>query len=187
MPVNPSSLPRRGYSAFELQLLGMFAALLVAGTIALRFPIKLPGRSGILCMAVLIMARAVVPRRAAATTVGLLSGLLAAFAGLGDRGPLVTIGSYMAGGLGVDLVALASGFPTAFRCAAAGLIGNLMRLGFKTLVEIWIGIPMGFVVLGRAYATITHVVFGIAGGTLGYLVVRALRRAGYFTYLAEKR
>jgi hypothetical protein len=185
--MNDTRRPEWAFSAFELQLLGMFAALLVAATIALRFPIKVPGHSGALCMAVLVTARAVVPRRLAATTVGLLSGLLAAFAGLGDRGSLVTIGSYMAGGVGVDLVALASGFPTLLTCTLAGLIGNLMRLGLKSLVEIWIGIPMGFVVLGRAYATLMHVVFGLAGGALGYLVIRALRRAGYFAYLAEKR
>ena len=41
--------------------------------------------------------------------------------------------------------------------------------------------------LGRLYPALTHALFGLAGGYLGFLVIRALRRAGYFAYLAEKR
>jgi hypothetical protein len=29
--------------------------------------------------------------------------------------------------------------------------------------------------------------FGLAGGLVGWLVLKALRRAGFFAYLAEKR
>jgi len=43
------------------------------------------------------------------------------------------------------------------------------------------------VLLGRLYPAVTYLLFGLAGGYLGFLVVEALRRAGFFAYLAEKR
>ncbi len=176
------------YSSFELLLLGMFAALVVASHVALRLPVHMPGHQGIVWMALLVIARAAVPRPLAASTAGMLSGLMAALAGIGDHGPLITFLSYTAAGAGVDAVALLAGAPSGWlACALAGMVGNLAKLGVKTLLEIWIGIPTGFVVLGRLYPALTHIAFGLAGGYLGYLALRALRRAGYFDVLAEKR
>jgi hypothetical protein len=165
----------------------MFAALIVVGNVALRLPIKMPGRSGIVWMALLVTACSVVRKPGAGAAAGILSGLLAAFLGVGDRGALNTLLSYTAAGAGVDLVTSLGGRTTALRCAVAGLTGNLAKHGIKSVLEIWIGIPAGFVVFGRIYPILTHTVFGCVGGYLGYLVVAALRRAGYFAYIAEKR
>jgi hypothetical protein len=177
---------RRYFSTFELLLLAVFAALVVVGNVALRLPVKMPGHSGVVWMALLVIARGVVPKLGAASCVGLLSGLLAAFVGVGDKGGLDTLLSYTAAGAGVDLV---SGLapPAALTCAVAGLVGNLAKLGVKVLLELWIGIPTGFLVVGRTYPALTHTVFGLAGGYLGALVLAALRRAGFFAYLAARR
>lgn len=174
------------FSTFELLLLAVFAALVVVGNVALRLPVKMPGHSGVVWMALLVTARGVVPKLGAASSVGLLSGLLAAFVGVGDKGGLDTLVSYTAAGAGVDVI---SGLapPGALTCAVAGLVGNLAKLGAKMLLELWIGIPTGFLVLGRTYPALTHTVFGLAGGYLGALVLAALRRAGFFTYLAARR
>jgi hypothetical protein len=177
---------RTYFSTFEVLLLAVFAALVVVSHVALRLPLKIPGHSGVVWMALLVVARGVVPKLGAASTVGLLSGLLAAFVGVGDKGGLDTLLSYAAAGAGIDLVCgLAP--PGALTCAVAGLAGNLAKLGVKVLLELWIGIPTGFLVLGRAYPALTHTVFGLAGGYLGALVLAALRRAGFFTYLAARR
>jgi hypothetical protein len=177
---------RTYFSTFEVLLLAVFAALVVVSHVALRLPLKIPGHSGVVWMALLVVARGVVPKLGAASTVGLLSGLLAAFVGVGDKGGLDTLLSYAAAGAGIDLVCgLAP--PGALTCAVAGLVGNLAKLGVKVLLELWIGIPTGFLVLGRAYPALTHTVFGLAGGYLGALVLAALRRAGFFTYLAARR
>ena len=178
---------RRAYfSTFELLVLALFAALVVAGNVALRLPVKLPGHSGVVWMAVLVTARGIVPKLGAAATVGLLSGLLAAFMGVGDKGGLDTLVSYAAAGAAVDLV-VAIAPASALTSAVAGLAGNLAKLGMKVLLELWIGIPTGFLVVGRSYPAATHAVFGLAGGYLGHLVLGSLRRAGLFTYLAGKR
>lgn len=178
----------RPWSTFELLVLAMLAALIVASNVALRLPIRMPGHSGLAWMALLVTGRSIVPRPGAAVILGLLSGAVAVFLGVGDKGALDTFVSYTAAGVGVELVALllpVPGHPVAG--ALAGAAGNLTKLGAKTLLELWIGIPTGIVLLGRAFPALTHLVFGLAGGYLGYLVVAALRRAGYFAYLAEKR
>jgi hypothetical protein len=184
----PRNAADRHFTTFELVLLGMLAALVVAANIALRFPIKMPGRSGLVSVALLITAAAVVPKRGAVTCVGFLSGLIAVFAGVGDRGAIVTLLSYTAAGLGVEAVLFFSRpAPGATATILAGICGNLSKLGMKTLLEFLIGVPPGFLVLGRAYSLLTYIVFGALGGFLGYAVVHALRRAGYFTYLEGRR
>ncbi len=99
------------FSTFQLILLALFAALIVVAKIALKLPLQLPGHSGIFWMAILIVAARVVPRPGAASLVGLSSGLLAAFLGLGDFGALDTMLSYTMAGVGVDLALLLLGNP----------------------------------------------------------------------------
>jgi len=187
-PLDSTLPPRHRFSTFELLLMALFGALIVVANVALRFPIRVPGHSGLLWMTLLVTARAVVARPGAASIVGLASGLMATFAGVGDKGALDTFLSYTAAGVGVDAVMAVTGARMRpLSCALAGLGGNLLKLATKTVLELWIGIPAGFLLLGRAYPAFTAAVFGLAGGYLGYLVTDALRRAGFFTYLAEKR
>jgi ABC-type thiamin/hydroxymethylpyrimidine transport system permease subunit len=178
---------RRRLSTFELLLLATIAAAIVAAHVALKLPLKLPGHSGIVWMALLVVARGIVPKPGAAAVAGLLSGAVAAFVGAGDTGALDTVLSYTAAGVGVDAVATLARRARAWSCAAGGLAGNLAKLAVKIALEIWIGIPTGFVLVGWMYPALTHAAFGLAGGYLGFLVLEALRRAGYFAYLAEKR
>jgi hypothetical protein len=49
------------------------------------------------------------------------------------------------------------------------------------------GAPLGFVALGLAKAMIGYIIFGAVGGLLGGLTLLALRKAGFFAYLAEKK
>jgi hypothetical protein len=49
------------------------------------------------------------------------------------------------------------------------------------------GAPLGFVALGLVWSLGAYVLFGALGGILGGLTIRALRKAGFFAYLAEKR
>jgi ABC-type thiamin/hydroxymethylpyrimidine transport system permease subunit len=175
-------------STFELLLLGMLASLVVVANVALRFPIRVPGHSGMVWMALLVIARVIVPKHGASSFAAVLSGVLAALMGVGDKGALNTLLSYAAAGVGVDVVcAVGRSLERPTVCAVAGAVGNLAKLGVKVLLELWIGIPTGFVLLGRLYPAVTYALFGAAGGYLGFLVLQALRKAGFFAYLAERR
>ncbi len=176
------------FSTFELILLALFSSLVVVDKIVLHLPLDIPGHSGVTWMAILVVARGLVPKTGALSLVGLTSGLLAAFLGLGDLGAIYTIFSYLASGVGVDLIALfLGGVEQIIPAALAGIVGNVAKMLVKTLMAILLQIPAGFVALGLLYSFFTNAVAGLVGGILGWLILRALRRAGFFVFLAEKR
>ena len=179
----------RYFSTFQLILLALFAALVVVAKIALRLPLQLPGHSGIFWMAIIIVAAGVVPKRGAASLVGLTSGIIAAFLGMGDFGALNTFLSYTMVGVGTDLaLLLLSGNPENLVVAAlAGTLGHLGKFLVKWGLATLAGAPVGFVALGLIRAVVGYIIFGALGGLLGALTLRALRRAGFFAYLAEKK
>jgi hypothetical protein len=181
-------MKNRYFSTFQLILLALFAALVVVAKIGLRLPLQLPGHSGIFWMAIVIVAAGVVPKRGAASLVGLTSGVIAAFLGMGDFGALNTFLSYTMVGVGTDLALWLLRNPENLVVAAlAGTLGHLGKFLIKWGLASLAGAPVGFVALGLARAILGYVIFGALGGLLGALTLAALRRAGFFAYLAEKR
>ena len=181
-------MKERTFSTFELILLALFAALVVVAKIALRTPIQMPGHSGIFWMAIVIVGAGVVPKLGAASIIGVTSGILAGFLGMGDFGALNTFLSYTAVGIGTDLALLLLPDPenliTAPISAALGHTGKFL---VKWALSAVTGAPAGFVALGMARAFVGYIVFGALGGLLGALTLRGLRAAGFFAYMAEKR
>jgi hypothetical protein len=176
------------FSTFQLLLLVLFATLVVVAKIAIRTPMQMPGHSGVFWMAIVIVAAGVVPKLGAASVVGLTSGILAAFLGMGDFGALNTFLSYMMVGVGTDLALLLLRDPEGLLSAAlAACLGHFCKFLIKWALGAVTGAPIGFVALGLARAIVGYLVFGALGGLLGALTLRALRRAGFFAYLAEKR
>jgi len=182
-------MKERYFSTFQLILLTLFAALIVVAKVALRLPLQLPGHSGIFWMAIVIVAAGVVPKRGAASLVGLTSGILAAFLGLGDFGALNTLLSYTMIGVATDLAFLLLGYkPEALVVAIlAATFGHMAKFLVKWGLGVLTGAPVGFVALGLVRALVGYIVFGALGGLLGALTLLALRRAGFFAYLAEKK
>jgi hypothetical protein len=175
------------FSTFQLILLALFAALVVVAKIALRTPIQMPGHTGIFWMAIVIVAAGVVPKLGAASIVGLTSGILAGFLGMGDFGALNTFLSYTAVGVGTDLALLLlrdPSHPVAAPLAAA--LGHMGKFLVKWALSAITGAPAGFIALGLARALVGYVIFGALGGLLGALTLQALRKAGFFAYTAEK-
>jgi uncharacterized membrane protein len=181
-------MKERYFSTFQLILLALFAALIVVAKIALRLPVQMPGHSGIFWMTIVIVAAGVVPKPGAASIVGLTSGILAGFLGMGDFGALNTFLSYTAVGVGTDLALLLLQDPENLIAAAFGAaLGHLGKFLVKWALSAVTGAPAGFVALGLARAFVGYIIFGALGGLLGALTLRALRKAGFFAYVAEKR
>ncbi|MBN1812495.1 MAG: ECF transporter S component [Anaerolineae bacterium] len=176
------------FSTFQLILLALFAALIVVAKIALRTPLQLSGHSGVFWMAIVIVAAGVVPKPGTASLVGVTSGLIAAFLGMGDLGALNTFLSYAAVGLGTDLaLLLLRNRENLLVAILAATLGHLCKFLVKWGLGIITGAPLGFVALGLAKAFVGYIVFGALGGLLGGLTLKALHKAGFFAYLAEKR
>ena len=181
-------MKERYFSTFQLILLALFAALIVVAKIALRLPLQLPGHSGIFWMAIVVVASGVVPKRGAASLVGLTSGIMAAFLGLGDFGALDTLLSYTAVGLAADLTLLLLRNPENLVVATlVGALGHMGKFLVKWAIAGLAGAPAGFVALGLARSLVGYIIFGALGGLLGALTLAALRKAGFFAYLAEKK
>ncbi len=181
-------MKERYFSTFEMILLALFAALVVVAKIALRTPLQLPGHSGIFWMAIIIVAARVVPKLGAASLVGVTSGIIAGFLGMGDFGALNTFLSYSAVGVGTDLALWILRDPENVVVAVlAAVLGHLGKFLVKWFFGIITGAPIGFVALGLARALVGYIVFGAIGGFLGWLTLVALRKAGFFAYMAEKR
>jgi hypothetical protein len=181
-------MKERYFSTFELILLALFAALVVVAKIALRTPIQMPGHTGIFWMAIVIVAAGVVPKAGSASIVGLTSGILAGFLGMGDFGALNTFLSYTAVGVGTDLaLILLQDRENPATAALSASLGHLGKFLVKWALSAMTGAPAGFIALGLARALVGYVIFGALGGILGALTLIALRKAGYFDYVAERR
>jgi ABC-type thiamin/hydroxymethylpyrimidine transport system permease subunit len=181
-------MKQRYFSTFQLILLAQFAALIVVAKIVLRLPLQTPGHTGIFWMAIVLVATGVVPKPGAATLVGLTSGILASFLGVGDFGGLDTLLSYTAVGVGTDLALLLLRNPENLIVATVlGMFGHFAKFLVKWALASISGAPVGFVALGLARSLLGYLVFGALGGFLGGLTLTALRKAGFFAYLAEKR
>jgi hypothetical protein len=68
-----------------------------------------------------------------------------------------------------------------------GIFGHLGKFLIKWLFGIVSGAPIGFVALGLLRALLSYILFGALGAVLGWLTLKALKQAGFFAYLAEKR
>jgi hypothetical protein len=101
---------------------------------------------------------------------------------------LNTFLSYTAVGVGADLaLLLLRDRENLLVTTVAAVMGHLGKFLVKWGLGALTGAPVGFVALGLAKAFAGYVVFGALGGLLGGLTLKALRKAGFFAYLAEKR
>ena len=176
------------FSTFQLILLALFSVLIVVAKVVLHLPLHLPGHSGVFWMAILVVARGLVPKAGALSLVGLTSGLIATFMGVGNKGPIYTLLSYLSAGIAVDMVSLfLGGVNNVVTAGMAGVAGNVVKVLTKAFLAIVLEIPAGFIALGFAFFIFTNIIFGALGGVLGWLILRALHKAGFFIYLEEKQ
>ena len=181
-------MKNRYFSTFQLILLALFAALIIVAKIALRLPLQIPGHSGIFWMAIVIVGTGIVAKPGAASLIGLTSGILAAFLGMGDFGALNTFLSYTAVGVGAELaLLLLPDLENPVTASITAALGHMGKFLVKWLLGVLTGAPVGFLALGLFWAMLGYIVFGALGGLLGSLTLKALRNAGFFVYMAEKR
>ncbi len=163
----------------EIVLIALISALIIVSRAMLRLPLHIPGHSGVLWMALLIVGRGIVRRQTAGTLIGLITGIVAVALVPGKEGILTAV-KYIVPGITVDLMTplfrgqLDRPVPAALIAATA----HVAKLMSALIMGVALGIPSGFLALGLGFAAATHLGFGVLGGLLGALVLSRLERAG---------
>ncbi len=141
--------------------------------------LHVPGHSGLIWMALLVIGRGVVPKRYAATYTGLIAGLLSVIIGHGRDGPIVLF-KYLVPGAVLDLLLLPWGerWHNYLLIGSIAAIAHLSKLGVNYVSGVVIGVPRVFLQIGLGLSTTTHALFGFLGGCLGLLAVQQLIKSG---------
>jgi hypothetical protein len=179
-------LTRRGpeswlhFETRDLLLLCFLATFLVIARAALRWHLHLPGHSMLPAALLLVLARACVPRGAAATLVGGAAGLVAAALGLGGRaGPFLVL-KLALGGAAVDAgsalrptrpLGWAAGAVLGAACGATDFVP-------VALVEALAGLPWNVVLAHAAVSAGAKAAFGAVGGAAAGAIAARLRHHG---------
>lgn len=162
----------------DLILLALIAALCMLAKQVLRIPIHIPGHSGVLWVALFVVARGLVDKRGAGLLLGIVTGLLAMFMGFGaNQGPFEWT-KWVAAGATLDVMAavLPGELRSPLKAALVGAAVHLAKLTAMVLVSLMLRLPLAIIALGLGWSATTHVVFGVVGGLLGALALRELRK-----------
>jgi hypothetical protein len=144
--------------------LGMIAIVLHA---RLRMPMHLPGKQGLLFMALIVTGKGLSKYPFAASLSGIGAATLLLVPGLGFHDPFMAL-NYLFLGCVMDVVTgFVAGFTSrewilAIVCGACWVFIPLFRLFMSLIVEM----PMGAFRSGYIYPFATHLLFGIAGGAV---------------------
>ena len=121
----------------DLIVLVLFADLAMLAKALLRIPLHVPGHSGILWVALFVVARGLVDKKGAGLLLGVVAGVVATVLGFGDTGPLEWT-KYVAAGAMLELVCLlVPGTLEGFgKAAVAGAAAHLGKLASMVIVAV---------------------------------------------------
>ncbi len=161
----------------DIVLLSLVAALVTVGTVLVHVPLHIPGKSGVVWIALLVVGRGLVRKPGAGLLMGLVAGVLVTLIGLGSES-IFTWTRFASAGLVLDATTWAVGgdLTKPWAAALAGAAAHLAKLVTMTVVGLLLGLPATVMAVGLGLAATTHAVFGAVGGLLGALVLRELRR-----------
>ncbi len=171
--------PQPYFSLNDIVMLSMLAALVFALRLYLRIPMHLPGKSGIFWVVPIIIGVGIVGKLGSGTYIGLLSGVLAALLGMGDNGVLEGI-NYLAMGMAIDAGAFLfrGRLDKVLVGVFLGALGNLAKMASNSYIDVTMGVPAAYVVVGMAMTFGTHTLFGGIGGGISAVLLGRLYKSG---------
>jgi hypothetical protein len=174
------------FSLNDVVMLSMLAALVFALRIYLRIPMHLPGKSGIFWVVPIIIGVGITGKLGSGTYIGLLSGVLAALFGMGDNGVLEGI-NYLVMGTAIDAGAFLfrGRLDNVLVGIFLGVLGNLAKMVSNSYIDVSMGVPAAYVVVGMAMTIGTHALFGGIGGGVSAVLLGRLYRSGIVEHNAK--
>jgi len=160
----------------DILRLTMFGTLVAIVNEITRLPLHMPGHTSIWWMGLLVLGRGLIPKKGAGIIMGIVSGVLAVFLGLGKEGVFVFF-KYFTPGLVLDIIA-----PLFYNKLESPIIGTIcgaLASVTKMIVNLALGLalnlPMVFLTLGLGFTAVSHVIFGAIGGVLATLLIKRLK------------
>jgi hypothetical protein len=136
----------------------------------------IPGHAALFWVPSLYLARGMVPRAGAGAFTALLGGGLWCL----PNGNSLGLAGYVAAGLALD--ALAFRRPEGTRrlrrlpwALAGGAVAAMAKFGFHNVPAAVLGAGAHFLAWGMGPVAVFHLLFGLAGGFLGWLLLRRLK------------
>lgn len=156
--------------------LGFCATFIVVIRAVFRLHLNIPGHAMLFTMFFLMLGRACVPYKWAATLVGFVAGALSMLLGMGKGGPLV-ISKAVFPGLVVDLgIALFPNLPTSLiPSILLGCLASATRFFFFMLMDWLLGVDAAVLLQHALFSSVLTTIFGGAGGALVPQVVKRLK------------
>jgi hypothetical protein len=170
---------RQYFTLNDIVMLSMLAALVFALRLYLRIPMHLPGKSGIFWVVPIIIGVGITGKLGSGTYIGFVSGVLAALFGMGDNGFLEGI-NYLVMGMAIDAGAFLfrGRLDNLLVGIFLGALGNLTKMVSNSYIDITMGVPAAYVMVGMTMTVGTHLLFGGIGGGIAAVLLGRLYKSG---------
>lgn len=169
---------QRGFAVGDITVIALVSVMMLIGKTVLRVPINIPGHAGVIWIASMIVGRGAIRKPGAATVMGLIGGLLVAFAQPNDGGLFFTVAKYALVGFTLDMLApLVGRFDRIVPAVFAGAVAHGSKVAIDVIQDFVFGLPTWWIVTDLTKNLVLHIAFGALGGLLGALILQALIRA----------
>lgn len=167
------------FTLYDIAVLSMLGALVFILRMSLRIPMHLSGKSGIFWVVPIIIGIGVVKKFGAGTYIGIVSGVLASFFGMGTP-DVFDIFKYVTMGLSIDIFAIAfrGHLDSPLVGAILGAAGNLSKMVVNYYIDTTLGVPANYVLVGIGFSSVSHFIFGATGGIIAAIILGRLYRSG---------
>lgn len=167
------------FSLKEIALMSLCGALIFVLKTMVKIPLHIPGHSGIFWVIPLIAGVAIVRKPGSGLYIGLISGLLSSFFGIGAL-HVFDLFKYLTMGLTIDAMGLlfAYRFENPVIGAVSGALANAAKMLVNYMVQLLLGVQPFFILLSIGLTTVSHIVFGAIGGLIAAWLIQRLMRAG---------
>jgi hypothetical protein len=172
------ALPNKAATVItEILLLLLFGAIAVILHAKLRLPLQLPGKHGLIFMAIIAMSRYVSDQPFAASLTCLGSSMMLLAGGLGFHDPFLFL-AYAVLGIVMDGLFLLSGSfkKNIFVLAIAGALSWAALPLIRLLLSFLTGFLDPSLSAGLLWSLSTHLVFGFTGSLAGLSLVKLFDR-----------
>jgi hypothetical protein len=169
----------KNFTLQDALYLGFCATFIVITRAGLRLHLKIPGHSMFFTMFFLMLGRACVPKKGAATLIGLIAGILGTLLGMGKGGPL-NILKFVLPGFVVDMAfVLYPLIPTSYvACIIAGAAASSTRFFPSVLIDSLVGMDKTIVVQHALIGAGMGMIFGGLGSAMVPPIIRRLKAHG---------